>query len=623
MSKSENPKRQKLRNNEYYDFQKVQDDLYVKSQKGYVFKDLMSKIISESNILLAYRNIKKNTGSNTKGTDGKTIASLAKLEPKDLIALVRRKLENYQPQKVRRVEIPKPDGKKRPLGIPTISDRLVQQCILQVMEPICEAKFYKHSYGFRPLRSTKHAIARTYHLAQIADLHYVVDVDIKGFFDNIDHGKLLKQIWTLRIRDKSLLAIISKLLKAEIEGIGIPTKGTPQGGIISPLLANIALNEYDHWIKSQWEEMKTEHQYYQRVWKNGAITDEHRIRALKKTKLKEVYIVRYADDFKLFCRNHSDAVKIFEATKKWLKKRLKLEISPEKSKIVNLRKNYSDFLGIKLKVTKKRKDSNDKDKFVVKSHIGNKAYQKIVTTIREHAKKMQNLKDNKGYKAVNAYNSYVLGVHNYYNCVTNCSIDFSKIAFIARSTLKNRLHLRKKKANEQIPKYMVKSYGKSEQIRFVYDTPLIPIGYIQHQKQMNSSQKLLYVAKDREEVHQNQKAVSTSELRYLIENPIQGQSVEYNDNRISLFVGQIGKCYITEKPLNPSEMHCHHKKPRALNGTDEYKNLVIIEENIHRLVHATKEETIREYIQRLNLTTKQLEKVNKLREQANMQVICN
>ncbi len=622
MSKSENPKRQKLRNNEYYDFQKVQDDLYAKSQSGYVFKDLMSKIISEANILLAYRNIKKNMGSNTKGTDGKTIASLAKLEPKDLIELVRRKLENYQPQKVRRVEIPKPDGKTRPLGIPTISDRLVQQCILQVMEPICEAKFYKHSYGFRPLRSTKHAIARAYHLAQVADLHYVVDVDIKGFFDNIDHGKLLKQIWTLGIRDKSLLAIISKLLKAEIEGIGVPTKGTPQGGIISPLLANIALNEYDHWIKSQWEEMKTSYQYIPRT-KNGILCDDNKRRALKRTNLKEVYIVRYADDFKLFCRNHSDAVKIFEATKKWLKERLKLEISPEKSKIVNLRKNYSDFLGIKLKVTKKRKDRNGKDKFVVQSQIGNKAYQKIIATVKEHAKKMQKPKDNIGSKAVYAYNSYVLGVHNYYNSATNCNSDFSKISFLCRSTLRNRLHLRRKKANESIPKYMVKSYGKSGQLRFIYDIPLIPIGYSQHQKQMNFSQKSLYIAIDREEIHKNQKAVNTSDLKYLMENPIQGQSVEYNDNRISLFVGQYGKCYITEKPLNPSEMHCHHKKPRALNGTDEYKNLVIIEENIHRLVHATKDETIREYTRKLNLTTKQLEKVNKLREQAKLLVICN
>ena len=621
MSKSKNPKRQKLRNNEYYNFQEVQDDLYAKSQKGYIFKDLMSKIISEANILLAYRNIKKNTGSKTKGTDGKTIASLAKLEPKDLILLVKRKLENYQPQKVRRVEIPKPNGKKRPLGIPTISDRLVQQCILQVMEPICEAKFYKHSYGFRPLRSTKHAIARAYHLAQKANLHYVVDVDIKGFFDNIDHGKLLKQIWALGIRDKSLLAVISKLLKAEIEGIGIPRKGTPQGGIISPLLANIALNEYDQWIDSQWLGMKTKREFIARKGRLDSAGNKQT--ALKKTNLKEVYIVRYADDFKLFCRNHTDAVKIFEATKQWLRERLKLEISPEKSKIVNLRKNYSDFLGIKMKVTKKRKDTKSKDKYVVQSHIGNKAYEKIITTIKEYAKKLQKPKDNKGSNAVRLYNSYVLGVHNYFNCATNCNLDLAKIAFITRATLKNRLHLRKKKANEKIPKYMDKSYGKSKQIRFVYDTPMIPIGYIQHHKAFQYRGYTPYRAEDREIIHKNQKAVNTSELKYLMENPIQGQSVEYNDNRISLFVGQYGKCYITEKSLNLSEMHCHHKKPRALNGTDEYKNLVLIDEDVHKLVHATKEETIKGYAQRLELTTKMLEKVNKLRKLAKLQVICN
>ena len=296
MKNQKNLKRQKLRNNEYYQMQDIQDRLYLQSSKGTKFTHLMEIITSEKNILLAYRNIKKNSGSHTKGVDGKNISHLANLEPETLIKLVQTKLRNYFPNKVRRVEIPKPDGKLRPLGIPTIIDRLIQQCILQVLEPICEAKFYKHSYGFRPLRSTKHAISRAYFLAQKNNLHYVVDVDIKGFFDNINHGKLTKQLWTLGIRDKSLIAVISKMLKAEIENIGLPDKGTPQGGILSPLLANVVLNEFDWWISSQWENIPTKQNYKPVTRKDGSLKYSNTYRALKTTNLKEVYIVRYADD---------------------------------------------------------------------------------------------------------------------------------------------------------------------------------------------------------------------------------------------------------------------------------------------------------------------------------------
>lgn len=611
-----NPKRTNLRNNEYYSFQSIQDELYAKSLNGEMFTDLMSKVVSRDNILLAYRNIKKNTGSTTKGTDGKTIAHLAKLQPDELVKLVTNKLRNYQPQRVRRVEIPKPDGKMRPLGIPTISDRLVQQCILQVMEPVCEAKFYRHSYGFRPLRSTKHAIARACHLAQQANLHYVVDIDIKGFFDNINHGKLLKQLWSLGIRDKSLIAVLSKLLKAEVEGIGTSEKGTPQGGIISPLLANVALNEFDHWISSQWENMPTTTKY------TGTKAQGNKVnRALKKSNLKEVYVVRYADDFKLFCRNHNHAKRIFEATKLWLKERLDLEVSPEKSKIVNLRKEYSDFLGIKMKVNPKGKVRNKQErKWVVKSHIGPKAFKKIVQSVRKHAKAMQT-PNGYGRDAVMRYNSYAIGIHNYYNCATHCSIDFDAISFLTRSTLKNRLKLRKAKEKEPIPKYIMDTYGKSAQLRFVYDTPLIPIGYAQHQTQLNYRGYSVFKAEDRKQVHANQKAVSIENLKYLVANPVKDQTAEYNDNRISLYVGQYGKCYVLGEPLEVSELHCHHKKPKALGGNDRYQNLVIVHESVHRLIHATNDGTINGYLIILRLNAEQLERVNKLRGQAGNKLI--
>ena len=250
-----------LRHNEYYGMQEVFDDLYARSKNGEVFTDLMSIVLKRENILLAYRNIKTNAGSNTAGTDGLTIKDIGKLTPEEVVDKVRFILtgskHGYRPRPVRRVEIPKPNGDMRPLGIPCIWDRLVQQCIKQVMEPICEAKFSDHSYGFRPNRSVEHAIAETYKRLNQGHLHYVIEFDIKGFFDNVNHQKLMHQIYSLGIRDDILKSKIKRILQAPVKMLDgklvYPERGTPQGGIISPLLANIVLNELDHWVESNWE----------------------------------------------------------------------------------------------------------------------------------------------------------------------------------------------------------------------------------------------------------------------------------------------------------------------------------------------------------------------------------
>ncbi len=247
-------KQKKLRNLEYYDLQGVFDGLYARSKNGAVFNKLMEIIRSEENIKLAYRNIKRNGGSNTPGTDKQSISDIEKLPADQYVQLIQGKLAWYKPKPVRRVEIPKPGGKLRPLGIPAITDRLVQQCILQVLEPICEAKFHERSNGFRPNRSAENALAQCYRMIQRQHLHFVVDIDINGFFDNVNHAKLIRQIWAMGIRDKTLLCMIKGMLKAPIvmpngETVS-PQKGTPQGGILSPLLSNIVLNELDWWVSS-------------------------------------------------------------------------------------------------------------------------------------------------------------------------------------------------------------------------------------------------------------------------------------------------------------------------------------------------------------------------------------
>lgn len=157
--------------------QSVFDELYKKSLAKCEFKNLINIITTEENIRLAYRNLKKNAGSRTPGTDGKTIADLAKMSEPELIQLVQQKFKWYQPQSVRRKEIPKGNGKTRPLGIPTIMDRLIQQCVLQVMEPICEAKFCETSNGFRPNRGVENALAQAEKHMQKSNLHIVIDID--------------------------------------------------------------------------------------------------------------------------------------------------------------------------------------------------------------------------------------------------------------------------------------------------------------------------------------------------------------------------------------------------------------------------------------------------------------
>ena len=614
-------KRQKIRNSEYYDMQAVFDGLYQDSLKGKQFRNLVELIKAPENIKLAYRNMRKNSGSKTPGVDQKTISDLNKWNETALISHVQRKLDWYVPNAVRRVEIPKDNGKMRPLGIPTIMDRLIQQCVLQVLEPICEAKFFKRSNGFRPNHSAENAIAQAERLIQNVGCHYVVDLDIKSFFDNVNHGKLLKQMWTLGIRDKKLLSIISAMLKTEVAGIGFPEKGTPQGGIISPLLSNIVLNELDWWLVSQWEEMPTRKNYVHRIYSNGTPDKSSTIWVLRnKTNLKECYVVRYADDFKIFCKKRTDAVKLFEATKQWLWNRLGLEISPEKSQVVNLKRHASEFLGFQLKVRVKGKKSNGEPRYVIEAHMKEKALQKIHDKSKQIIGELRQTYD-KGmeYRLIQKYNAYIIGVHNYYCIATHVNPDFHQIAFDVKKSLYNRLKHRLEKKGKITNRYIQEKYGSSREIRFLGGHALVPIAYVQHRVPMDKKAKInKYTPEGREEIHKNLECVSMDTLYELMNSPCGKQSVEYNDNRISLYVAQYGKCAVTGQHLEANQVDCHHKIPLSMGGNDSYSNLVIVSDVVHILIHASAERTIRKYLNVLKPDKKQMKKLNKLRVMAGM-----
>ena len=612
-------KKQTLRNSEYYDMQSTFDELYAKSQNGQVFQNLMGIICSEENIQLAYRNIKRNGGSVTPGVDGITIRDIEQMPAEKYIRTVQKKLAWYKPKPVKRVEIPKPNGGIRPLGIPTMFDRLVQQSIKQVLEPICEAKFHEYSYGFRPNRSAENAISKVQNLIHFTKLYYVVDMDIKGFFDNVNHSKLIKQMWSLGIRDKTLLCIIKEMLKAPIilpDGSKVlPQKGTPQGGVLSPLLANIVLNELDWWISSQWETHPTHTPYKIIEHKEGHQDRGSIYRALKRSNLKEMYIVRYADDFKIFCRKRDDANKAYFAIKQWLAERLKLEISEQKSKVVSLKRHYSEFLGFELKVVQKRK------KWVVRSHICQKAIQRETHALIEQIKDMQHPQDAaNGALAVTKYNAMVIGIHNYYQIATDVNLDCKTIRRNINICLHNRLRHKITKTGQVVGKYIRQRYGQSKDIQFIYGCPIAPIGSVQHKKPMSKKRTInSYTPEGRAEIHDGLK-LNMSILLQLMKTSTPTGSVEFMDNRLSLWCAQYGKCAITGRELMVDEIHCHHKIPKEppFYGTDRYENLIIVHVDVHRLIHATAPETIAKYLAMLNLTKRQLNKVNSLRKSAGL-----
>lgn len=603
-------KKDKLRYNEYYDMQHIYDELYAQSKNGNNFYKLLEIIGSEQNICLAYRNLKTNSGSKTAGTDGLTIDDIKHLCDEDIIMKVRSSLDNYQPKSVRRVFIPKSGSDKmRPLGIPCIWDRLVQQCILQVLEPICEPKFHNHSYGFRANRSAHHALGRVTSLINISKYHYCVDVDIKGFFDNVNHGKLLKQIWTLGIRDKRLICIISKMLKAEIDGEGVPEKGTPQGGLLSPLLSLIVLNELDWWVSSQWETFQPKHRN-----KNGWFQY-----AKKHTRLKSGFIVRYADDFKIMCSTYEEAQRFYHSTVDFLNKRLKLEISPEKSKVVNLKKNSSDFLGFKIKVIPKGKTKHG---YVAKTDMNQKALKKAKTNLKL---KVKDIVRHTTTFQIARYNLAVMGMQNYYCVATNIYNNLTEISYALLPTTRVRF----KKIAKLIPfettsqDFQMKTTGIRPQTKIIMiaDTPLLPINGVKHKNPLNFSQDICnFTEHGRSRIHEEIALVTKGEIRILLEYKDPTKSVEFNDNRIAVFIAQQGNCYITNRRHSPTDMVCIYKNITETDR-DKYQNLVFVEIPISKAILTESVQQAKMWLMNYGLSSQQKKKLNKIRANYGYQAI--
>jgi RNA-directed DNA polymerase len=561
------------------------------------FKGLLEIISAEPTIITAIHNIKANRGSKTAGSDEEKMQEdILEKDFQSVISRVQQALKCHKPKDIRRVYIPKPGKSElRPLGIPTILDRIVQECVRIVLEPICEAQFFEHSYGFRPHRSAQQALARVTGLVHSTGYHWVIEGDISKYFDTISHTVLLKRMYHMGIKDRRILMIIKQMLKAVIMGeLRENPLGTPQGGIISPLLANIYLHALDTFCANQWETKKTRHPYS---------TKKVHMRTLKaSSNLKPGYLIRYADDWVLVTNSRRNAEKWRWLIAKFLKEELRLKLSEEKTSITDIRRKAIHFLGFEYSITpgKARKGH------ITRTKPNMERLKAKVKELHKYIKKIRKSPDNNTLLfRIERVNLIIRGLIEYYQAATWVSPALSKFAVILNYA--GYKTLRKiggkwtpAKRTSNLP-HVHSRYTTRIPTITVHDM-VIGITSLSFCKFKNIFQKnqaetpftsegrkLIYErAEKRPLLERVSELYSSESLKFkAFHNSNTIYNFEYFMNRAYAFNRDKGKCRVCGDNVWSSDLHCHHKDPSLpMSLINKVKNLATTHLSCHTLIHS-------------------------------------
>ena len=528
--------------------------------------NLLAKNSKAVKVLAVYRISQRNKGKYTPGVDG---VSIPRKDPNSQYRLRWELLNEIditrKPDPIKRIHIPKPNGKKRPLGIPTLRDRINQEILRIALEPITEYHFNYNSWGFRPKRSCHDAIDHLFKkLSAPNSFRYILEGDIKGCFDNINHEHIINTLSDWKV-PKWANEILLKMLKSGILLDGIihdSDTGTPQGGVISPLLANVALTSFDNFCEHEIARKPTKWGF--RKYSNP--------------------LVRYADDFVLVCRSETEALSAKEEIAKHLSKEIGLTLSEEKTGITHITKGFN-FLGFNVRkyvkpyAKRKTKAQRDWNDYIL---LIKPQKEKITEFLRGCKEVLDNNKSATQGSIIGLLNPKLTGWAMYYRHVVSKRI-FGKVDH----EIWNKLHFWSKRRHPSKSKGWInrkyfsrmgnRSYVFKDQETERYIRLISPIPIKRH---VILKRNYRVYDKNPESREYWKKRGYTNAFKQIA-------SVKMT----KLYSKQKGNCSlcneeITQEQIANSWLHVHHLLPRSLGGTDSYSNLRLLHDDCHRELHA-------------------------------------
>lgn len=553
-------------------------------------RNLHPMVYDDRNVALAVRQLGQSPGRMTPGPDGSNYKTLEKYSVMELAEIVRERLFKKRMDYVRRVYIPKGNGKERPIGICTIWDKLVEKCIQLVVEPYCETKFVESSFGFRERLSTHNALAKVKNQCQT--MPYVLSVDMKDYFGTIDPDIAYRELWHIGIKDQVILNYIYRFIKkgyfedsCKIED----PKGTPQGSILGPLISNVYLHRFDVWLRDQGD-----------CWHDPNVTKfhtyRHKRRNLELTKLKIGIHVRYADDILVLCKDYEDARRFRYSVTNYLTHNMKLVINEEKTRIYDLTKEKMKYLGYDFYAFKQNTNNpKKKGKLKVSNTLPQEKEDKIV---EECSALLKEIRKHPGFETFHNWNIYVVGIHNYYRGMTHFNKSFSKIGWRIHKLFYHTMEKRATFTNEQAYKNnflhgRYSSWGKSGY--YYFDRfPVVEIDWANWDSALIASRKGTANRGNPYNYGENKHkpGVSIGTIEYLVNTSKHIKNSRLAMFRISKYSSMKGISYLSGEFVPVEKYHCHHIKPKCKGGTNDFDNLCVLSETEHQLLHSSNPEQL-------------------------------